>query len=94
MPGITSWSITAKIVPARLRSVMASTPIEKKEQAMYVVVQHTFVSPSEAFARGEKLIKNEGAPDGTTVLQFYPARVPVVVHPRRRRPAVLPRHTR
>ena len=41
---------------------------------MYVVVQHTFLHPSEAFSRGEKLIKNEGAPDGTTGLQFYPAR--------------------
>ena len=40
---------------------------------MYVVVQHTFLNPSEAFSRGEKLIKNEGSPDGTTVLQFYPA---------------------
>ena len=41
---------------------------------MYVVVQHTFLNPAEAFPRGEKLIKNEGAPDGTTGLQFYPAR--------------------
>jgi hypothetical protein len=41
---------------------------------MYVVVQHTFLDPSEAFSRGEKLIKNEGAPAGTTGLQFYPAR--------------------
>jgi hypothetical protein len=45
-----------------------------KEKAMYVVVQHTFLNPLEAFSRGEKLIKNEGAPDGTTGLQFYPAR--------------------
>jgi len=41
---------------------------------MYVVVQHSFLNPAEAFSRGEKLIKNEGAPDGTTGLQFYPAR--------------------
>lgn len=40
---------------------------------MYVVVQHTFLAPAEAFSRGTKLIRNEGAPDGTTVLQFYPA---------------------
>ena len=40
---------------------------------MYVVVQHTFLNPAEAFPRGEKLIRNEGAPDGTTGLQFYPA---------------------
>ena len=41
---------------------------------MYVVVQHTFLNPPDAFSRGEKLIKNEEAPDGTTGLQFYPAR--------------------
>jgi hypothetical protein len=41
---------------------------------MYVVVQHTFLNPPDAFARGEKLIKNEDAPDGTTGVQFYPAR--------------------
>jgi hypothetical protein len=41
---------------------------------MYVVVQHTFLNPPEAFSRGGKLIKNQGAPDGTTGLQFYPAR--------------------
>lgn len=40
---------------------------------MYVVVQHTFLDPAKAFPRGEKLIKGQGAPDGTTVLQFYPA---------------------
>ena len=31
---------------------------------MYVVVQHQFKDPQTAFARGEKLIKNEGAPAG------------------------------
>jgi hypothetical protein len=41
---------------------------------MYVVVQHTFLDPAEAASRGERLIKNEGAPEGTTGLQFYPAR--------------------
>ena len=41
---------------------------------MYVVVQHTFLNPSEASSRGENLIRNEGAPDGTTGLQVYPAR--------------------
>ena len=41
---------------------------------MYVVVQHTFLEPDEASARGEKLIRNEGAPEGTRGLQFYPAR--------------------
>ncbi len=40
---------------------------------MYIVVQHTFLDAPEAFTRGERLIRNEGAPDGTAVLQFYPA---------------------
>lgn len=41
---------------------------------MYVVVQHEIKNPSDAFARGEKLIKNEGAPAGVHGLQFYPSR--------------------
>ena len=41
---------------------------------MYVVVQHRFTNTQLAFSRGEKLIKNEGAPAGAHVLQFYPAR--------------------
>jgi hypothetical protein len=40
---------------------------------MYVVVQHEFKDPQTAFARGERLIKNEGAPHGVTGLQFYPS---------------------
>ena len=40
---------------------------------MYVVVQHRFIDPQVALARGEKLIKNEGAPTGVKGLQFYPA---------------------
>jgi hypothetical protein len=39
---------------------------------MYVVVQHQFKDPQTAFSRGEKLIKNEGAPVGVRGLQFYP----------------------
>jgi hypothetical protein len=31
---------------------------------MYVVVQHRFKDPQTAFARGERLIKNEGTPTG------------------------------
>jgi hypothetical protein len=31
---------------------------------MYVVVQHRIKNPQVAFSRGEKLIKNEGAPNG------------------------------
>jgi hypothetical protein len=41
---------------------------------MYVVVLHRIKNPDTAFARGEKLMKNEGAPAGVRVLQFYPSR--------------------
>jgi hypothetical protein len=41
---------------------------------MYVVVQHRFKNPEIAFARGERLIRNEGAPTGVKGLQFYPSR--------------------
>ena len=40
---------------------------------MYVVVQHQIKDPQHAFARGERLIKNEGAPAGVQGLQFYPS---------------------
>jgi hypothetical protein len=40
---------------------------------MYVVVQHQFKDQQEAFSRGERLIKNEGAPRGVRGLQFYPS---------------------
>jgi hypothetical protein len=40
---------------------------------MYVVVQHHFTDPQMALSRGEKLIKNEGAPAGVRGLQFYPS---------------------
>jgi hypothetical protein len=41
---------------------------------MYVLVQHRIKNPQTAFARGEKLMKNEGAPAGVRNLQFYPSR--------------------
>jgi hypothetical protein len=41
---------------------------------MYVVVRHQITNPEVAFARGDALIKNEGAPPGVQGLQFYPAR--------------------
>jgi hypothetical protein len=41
---------------------------------MYVIVQHRFRNAQVAFSRGEKLIKNEGAPSGVRGLQFYPSR--------------------
>jgi hypothetical protein len=40
---------------------------------MYVVVQHQIIDPQTAFSRGERLIKNEGAPAGVRGLQFYPS---------------------
>jgi hypothetical protein len=40
---------------------------------MLVVVWHDLVDPPSAFARGERLKRGEGAPKGTTVLQFLPA---------------------
>jgi hypothetical protein len=41
---------------------------------MYVVVQHRIKNPQVAFARGEALVKNEGAPAGVHGLQSYPSR--------------------
>ena len=40
---------------------------------MYVVVLHEIQDPPTAFARGEKLVMNEGAPAGARGLQFYPS---------------------
>jgi hypothetical protein len=40
---------------------------------MYVVVQHRFTNPETAMQRGQRLIRNEGAPAGVTGLQFYPS---------------------
>jgi hypothetical protein len=40
---------------------------------MYVVVQHQIKDQKAAFSRGEKLIRNEGAPEGARGLQFYPS---------------------
>ena len=40
---------------------------------MYVVVYHQFKDLQTAFARGEKLIRNEDAPPGVRGLQFYPS---------------------
>lgn len=41
---------------------------------MYVVVQHRIRDAEAAFRRGERLMRNEGAPAGVRVLQFYPSR--------------------
>ena len=41
---------------------------------MYIVVQHRLQDPPTAFARGERLKRAEGAPDGARVLQFLPSR--------------------
>ena len=40
---------------------------------MFVVVQHTLTDPPTALARGERLQRSEGAPQGTRVLQFLPS---------------------
>ena len=40
---------------------------------MYVIVWHELLDPPTAFQRGERLKHAEGAPDGTRVLQFFPA---------------------
>lgn len=40
---------------------------------MYIVAVHDINDPETAFARGERLVKNEGAPAGARGLQFYPA---------------------
>jgi len=48
--------------------------VAEGEDAVYVVVQHRFSNPEVAFVRGERLIKNEGAPAGVRGLQFYPSR--------------------
>jgi hypothetical protein len=44
------------------------------EAAMYVIVQHRINDPEVAFARGARLVRNEGAPDGVRGLQFFPSR--------------------
>jgi len=41
---------------------------------MYVVVEHQIKDQQVAFARGERLTKNDGAPAGVQVLQFLPDR--------------------
>jgi hypothetical protein len=46
---------------------------DTKEDDMYVAVVHDITDPQTAFARGERLVKNEGAPAGARGLQFYPA---------------------
>ena len=40
---------------------------------MYVVVEHQIKDPQVAFARGDALVKNQGAPAGVRGLQFYPS---------------------
>jgi hypothetical protein len=44
-----------------------------KGGGMLVMVQHRLTDPPTAFARGERLKRGEGAPDGTRVLQFFPS---------------------
>ena len=46
---------------------------------MYVIAHHQLTDPPTAFARGEQLIKGEGAPEGVRVLQFFPSREGAIV---------------
>jgi hypothetical protein len=55
-------------------TVRSSHRLTTKEAGMYVVAYHQIKDPQQAFARGERLIKNEGAPAGVRGLQFYPSR--------------------
>ena len=41
---------------------------------MYVVVNHDIKDPKTAFARGGRLVRNEGAPSGARGLQFLPSK--------------------
>jgi hypothetical protein len=61
-------------IAPRTVAVLAIRPATKRRLTMYVVVQHKFSDPETAFSRGERLIKNEGAPAGVRGLQFYPAK--------------------
>jgi hypothetical protein len=45
----------------------------RKEEGMYIVVQHQIVDPEAAFTRGERLKRGDGAPGGARALQFYPS---------------------
>ena len=40
---------------------------------MYVVAQHRITNPETAFARGQRLISGDGAPETVKVVQFYPS---------------------
>ena len=40
---------------------------------MFVVVQHAIKDPEVAFTRGQRLMVNDGAPEGTQVMQFLPS---------------------
>jgi hypothetical protein len=46
---------------------------------MLVVVQHQLTDPPAAFARGERLKRGDGAPEGSRVLQFLPSRTGTAV---------------
>jgi hypothetical protein len=52
---------------------MLRNPCRNEGTHMYVVVQHEIRDQQTAFSRGERLMKNEGAPQGVRVLQFYPS---------------------
>jgi hypothetical protein len=59
--------------PVGIRTFAGSVTTVRRRPVMYVVVVHDIKDPEIAFARGERLVKNEGAPAGVRVQQFYPA---------------------
>ena len=63
-----------KATKPRTVAVVAVPTNDERRLTMYVVVLHKFKDPEAAFSRGERLIKNEGAPTGVQGLQFYPAK--------------------
>jgi hypothetical protein len=59
--------------PSLAVASLTTEAIPNEEVSMYVVAQHIIKDAETAFARGQSLIKGEGAPSGVRVLQFYPS---------------------
>jgi hypothetical protein len=58
------------------RALLLPTVVRKrdgKEQAVFIVVQHTITDAPTAFARGQNLLDGRGAPAGVQVRKFYPS---------------------
>src|SRR5215208_6799952 len=63
----------ARPVPPAIPCARPIKPKSRESARMYVIVVHQINNPEVAFSRGERLIKNEGAPNGVRGLQFYPS---------------------